>query len=590
MIVPPIDSVLAELRRTARRPRRWFESRSQSTDEHRYRALVGSILAELAEGQRRVSAELASQSERRSAIAATLGAALEHQAAQTGALAATVSRLDESLERQRTWINSEFARLRLLVEEQGKRAAKLEVSAATTHLKMSEMSARLESDDRALTLLEATTGRVEASVADAHSGLDALSARIEANDTALGVFEATVSRNISELAASLSTLDDKTHQKTDRIARELATAVAGAQSEIARVDAELVATAAQTRRDLQEATVALSGLDTRTAESTAMWQLRLTALAASLEANTSTLANLQSAVAHDVGAIAAELDMDASLLRELANSVFGPHDQVDRDDADAFYLELERRHRGSRELIAARLEQYRPQLTNWLQTFFNGTTGMQLADLHVMPGAQAPSAPISPVNETASVACLDIGCGRGEWLEFLQGLGLRNTLGIDLNAEMVACCVTEYHLPAVQADALEFLRLLPDRSIGLLTAFHIVEHLSPPTVRAIMREVGRVIHPGGLCIFETPNPENLLTGSQYFYLDPTHLHPLPPDLLILYCEHAGLSVTEILRMQPNPDLGYVRDSLPSGHTDTVVNLMLNHFRASRDYAVIATRP
>lgn len=175
-------------------------------------------------------------------------------------------------------------------------------------------------------------------------------------------------------------------------------------------------------------------------------------------------------------------------------------------------------------------------------------------------------------------------------MQFLISLGFKNIVGIDINANMVDECVNVHKLPAKKADALDFFAALPDASVAMITGFHIVEHLNPGILRSLMKQVVRVLHPGGICIFETPNPENLLTASQYFFLDPTHIRPLPPDLLVLYVEHAGLLVRDVSRLQPNTDLGYVSGSIPDGHPDQTVNLILNHFRACRDYAVISERP
>ncbi len=45
-------------------------------------------------------------------------------------------------------------------------------------------------------------------------------------------------------------------------------------------------------------------------------------------------------------------------------------------------------------------------------------------------------------------------------------------------------------------------------------------------------------------IFETPNPENLVVGSNYFYLDPTHRHPLPTELMEFLLKNRGFDEVE----------------------------------------------
>ena len=58
----------------------------------------------------------------------------------------------------------------------------------------------------------------------------------------------------------------------------------------------------------------------------------------------------------------------------------------------------------------------------------------------------------------------------------------------------------------------------------------------------------RVLRPGGLAIFETPNPENVLVGSNFFYLDPTHHHPLPSELMQFLFESRGFDRVEVLNL------------------------------------------
>ena len=68
-----------------------------------------------------------------------------------------------------------------------------------------------------------------------------------------------------------------------------------------------------------------------------------------------------------------------------------------------------------------------------------------------------------------------------------------------------------------------------------MTGFHIVEHLPLPYLVSMLKEAARTLRPGGIAIFETPNPENVLVGSHTFYLDPTHLKPTPAgDALVLH--------------------------------------------------------
>ena len=139
---------------------------------------------------------------------------------------------------------------------------------------------------------------------------------------------------------------------------------------------------------------------------------------------------------------------------------------------------------------------------------------------------------------------LDIGCGRGEWLEAVSKLGY-SILGLDSNPVSVLRC-RDKRLNAEERDALAYLRSLDDGSVAVVTAFHVVEHWPMHYVLALVQETVRVLKPGGLLIVETPNPAKLLTGTAHFWNDPTHYHPIPLKLLEFVYEYYELSVVKRL--------------------------------------------
>ncbi|WP_410904147.1 class I SAM-dependent methyltransferase [Pseudomonas rhizosphaerae] len=214
---------------------------------------------------------------------------------------------------------------------------------------------------------------------------------------------------------------------------------------------------------------------------------------------------------------------------------------------DGFYRAFEDRYRGSRELITERLKAYLPFLS-----------------------------PLKALYQDHPV--LDVGCGRGEWLELLTAEGYAPT-GVDLDEGMLEACQA-LNLPARKADALTALKELPDNSLIAVTGFHIAEHIPFPVLQELVAEALRVLRPAGLLILETPNAESLVVGTNSFYLDPTHERPLPNLLLSFLAEHAGFAKSKIVRLQERPDLR---------EEDTSLGIWEVLAGTSPDYAVVGQK-
>jgi 2-polyprenyl-3-methyl-5-hydroxy-6-metoxy-1,4-benzoquinol methylase len=143
---------------------------------------------------------------------------------------------------------------------------------------------------------------------------------------------------------------------------------------------------------------------------------------------------------------------------------------------------------------------------------------------------------------------LDLGCGRGEFLELLSKEGIE-AQGVDLDADAVAAC-REKGLAVSQADLFQFLAEQPNGSLNGILCSHVVEHLAPARIAALVTTAAEKLAPGGLLAIETPNPACLATLAGDFFLDPTHVRPVPFNLLHFLYEEAGLGDIEIeeLRM------------------------------------------
>jgi SAM-dependent methyltransferase len=212
-----------------------------------------------------------------------------------------------------------------------------------------------------------------------------------------------------------------------------------------------------------------------------------------------------------------------------------------------FYRAFEDRHRGSRELILERLKAYMPFLEPFIKL------------------------------ENGPVA-IDLGCGRGEWLEMVIGAGFA-ARGVDLDEGMLEGCRTR-GLPADLGDAVGALKARAAESVSVISAFHLVEHIPFPALQDLVSEAIRVLKPGGLLILETPNAENLFVGSNGFYMDPTHERPIPHLLLSFLTEFSGFERSKLLRLQEEARLH---------DPATPVDLITALGSSSPDYAIVAQK-
>ena len=220
-------------------------------------------------------------------------------------------------------------------------------------------------------------------------------------------------------------------------------------------------------------------------------------------------------------------------------------------DVSRYYLTLESVFRGDPARIRAQLE------TDYLELLTNAR-------------AEAGDGP-----------CIDLGCGRGEWLDVLRAHGFA-ARGVDLNRAMVSEARASGH-DVTQGDALAFLRGVADDSVLAVSAFHLAEHLDFPTLFRVVAECRRVLKPFGLLILETPNPENIWVATHTFHHDPTHGNPLTPTSLEFLVNHHGLETVAVLRLHPYPE----EARLPGN--DPVIQRMNAMTCGGQDFAVVAKK-
>ncbi len=149
---------------------------------------------------------------------------------------------------------------------------------------------------------------------------------------------------------------------------------------------------------------------------------------------------------------------------------------------------------------------------------------------------------------TGRLNVLDLGCGRGEFLEMMRELGVQ-AKGIDLSDESIALC-RHKELEAEKADLFEYLENLPEASLDGIFCSQVVEHIEPAKLPEMIRLAVTRLQRGGVIAIETPNPECLAIFATHFYLDPTHQRPVPHPLLAFYLEEYGVGNIEVRRLSP----------------------------------------
>lgn len=188
---------------------------------------------------------------------------------------------------------------------------------------------------------------------------------------------------------------------------------------------------------------------------------------------------------------------------------------------------------------------------------------------------------------------LDIGCGRGEFLERLIENNI-SAKGIDINDDMILLC-RDKGLPVEKADALDYLINLDDNSLGGIILLQVVEHLSPNQMIQLIRLGFQKLQHGAYFIAETINPKSLIVFTESFFLDPSHIRMIHPYTIHFLMESEGFNDVQLNYLSEVEDL-----KIPKLEIMNIDNNNLDAFNESvmhlndiiyghRDYAVIGRK-
>lgn len=247
----------------------------------------------------------------------------------------------------------------------------------------------------------------------------------------------------------------------------------------------------------------------------------------------------------------------------------GTSPNVSRPSIDAFkYVGFEDRFRGSEDEIRSRLTDYVP--------YFAGASDV-----------------------------LDVGCGRGEFLDLLKKAGITGR-GLDLNPEMVEVCKAR-GLDATAGDAVSYLQGLPDESLGGLLAIQVVEHLEPAYLQDFLQTAFYKLRPGAVMVLETINPACWVAFFESYIRDLTHVRPIHPETLQYLLHASGFSSANIVYRAPIAEEARLQKVTPSverfgegNKADRFDDLVTafnrnmdrlnSHMFTFQDYAAVAKRP
>lgn len=184
------------------------------------------------------------------------------------------------------------------------------------------------------------------------------------------------------------------------------------------------------------------------------------------------------------------------------------------DDINIDYFEFENRFRGSREEVKKRQKIY--------LEYFTGQDNV-----------------------------LDIGCGRGEFVELLNDNNI-NAKGIEINKKFVEYCQT-LNLPVEESEALFYLGSQDDNSLGGIFLSQVVEHLTPNELIELLDLAYKKLKPGAYLVAETVNPRSLSVYINSFYMDFDHKKPVHPFTIHFIMEKIGYGEIAIRYSSPNPE-------------------------------------
>ena len=149
-----------------------------------------------------------------------------------------------------------------------------------------------------------------------------------------------------------------------------------------------------------------------------------------------------------------------------------------------------------------------------------------------------------------SLPWLDLGCGQGQLMSLARDVGFRTIVGVDMSQEMLAGC-RELAFDVRNEDAIDFIRRSAAESFGVVSAFDFLEHIQRNDALRLLRDVRRVLKPGGIALIKVPNGASPSVGD-IFFSDLTHESMWTPASITQLATLAGFSRIDVREIGPVP--------------------------------------
>ena len=139
-----------------------------------------------------------------------------------------------------------------------------------------------------------------------------------------------------------------------------------------------------------------------------------------------------------------------------------------------------------------------------------GGKGVGLYELSAPEIQRAVLRAIEAAGQPPKGDCLDIGRGNGQLLRLIAARYSLNPYACDYTNQLMETPTQSVDIANLNREILPY----ADNRFGLVTCVETIEHLE--NFRAVVREIYRVLKPGGFAVISTPNILNLRSRLRYF--------------------------------------------------------------------------